>query len=220
MTRQTLNMTEALYAYLLQTGLREHALLQELRQATSSLELARMQIAPEQGQFMSFLVKLLGVKRIIEVGVFTGYSSLSMAMALPEDGELIACDVNEEWTTMAREYWLKADVDHKISLRLAPAVSTLQGLLEDGEADQFDLAFIDADKAAYDDYYESCLKLVHKGGLILLDNTLWGGSVADVSDQMEDTCAIREMNEKIQNDARVDMCLLPVADGLTLVRKH
>lgn len=219
MSRQTLNMTDALYAYLLQKGLREPPVLQELRHNTAGMELARMQIAPEQGQFMVFMVKLLGVRKIVEVGVFTGYSSLSMAMSMPDDGELVACDVNEEWTAMAREYWEKAGVAHKISLRLAPAKNTLEALLDEGQGESFDLAFIDADKAAYNDYYELCLQLLRKGGVIMLDNMLWGGSVADPDDDTEDAVAIRAMNDRIQRDQRVDMCLLPLADGLTMVRK-
>ena len=178
-----------------------------------------MQIAPEQGQFMAFLVKLIGVRNAIEVGVYTGYSSLSVALALPQDGKLIACDVNKEWTDIAKSYWQQAGVDYKVELRLAPALETLHQLLRDKQQGKFDFAFIDADKVNYEKYYEACLKLLRPGGLILIDNTLWGGDVANIRIQDADTVAIRNLNLKLKQDSRVDMCLLPVADGLTLLRK-
>jgi len=207
-----------LYEYLVQHAVHEPELLFRLREETSQLEMSIMQISPEQGQFLSFLVKLLNVRQALEVGVFTGYSSLSVAMNLPGDGKLVACDVSKEWTDIARRYWHEAGVDNKIHLQLGPAVKTLQALLDAGEQHQYDFAFIDADKTNYKNYYEMCLKLVKPGGVILIDNVLWGGAVVDASDQSDDTQAIREVNEYIYNDTRVDLCILPVADGLTLVR--
>ena len=168
---------------------------------------------------MAFLIKLIGARKCLEVGVFTGYSTLAVAQALPADGKIIACDINQEWTDMARQYWLAANVAHKVDLRLAPAAETLQQLLEQGQQCSFDFVFIDADKTGYDNYYELALKLLRSGGVIVLDNTLWGGSVADLTLQDADTQAIRAINIKIKNDRRVDMTLLPLADGLTLVRK-
>ena len=179
-----------------------------------------MQISPEQGQFMRLLVKALGIRRAIEIGVYTGYSSLSVALAMPEDGRIIACDVSEEWTSIARRYWKEAGVDHKIELRLAPALETLDILIENDLGNSFDFAFIDADKAGYKVYYERTLALLRPGGLIAVDNTLWNGSVADMSNQTEDTIAIRELNELIHADERVDMSQLPVGDGLTLALKR
>jgi len=200
--------------------LREPELLARLRAETSELPLAMMQIAPEQGQFMQLLVKALGVRRAIEVGVFTGYSSLCVALAMPDDGRIIACDVNEKWTAIARRYWAEAGVDHKIELRLAPATETLDTLIDSGLTASFDFAFIDADKAGYMDYYERALTLVRSGGLIAVDNTLWNGSVADETNQKEDTRAIRALNSHIHADDRVDISLLPIGDGLTLALKR
>ena len=217
MTKKTLNLTDNLYQYLLDNSLRETELQKKLRQHTAGLEWSQMQIAPEQGQFMAFLVKLLGVKKVIEVGVYTGYSSLSVAQALPADGQLIACDINKEWTDIAQQYWREAGVDNKINLHLAPAQETLQGLINNEQHKTYDFAFIDADKENYDAYYESCLTLLRPGGLLLIDNTLWGGAVADDKIKDKDTVAIRELNTKIQHDQRVEMCMLAVADGLTLV---
>ncbi len=211
-------LNETLYNYLVQYSVREAPLFSRLRDETSQLDMSIMQISPEQGQFLSFLVKLLNVQRAIEVGVFTGYSSLAVAMSLPEDGQLIACDINKEWTDIAQRYWLEAGVEKKIQLQLDSAVTTLQALIDSGQQNQFDYAFIDADKTNYKNYYELCLTLVRPGGLILIDNVLWGGAVIDDSDQSEDTRAIRELNEFILNDPRVDLSMLPIADGLTLVR--
>jgi len=211
-------LNETLYNYLVQYSVRETTLFSRLREETSHLEMSIMQISPEQGQFLSFLVKLLNVQRAIEIGVFTGYSSLAVAMSLPEDGQLIACDINKEWTDIAQRYWHEAGVEKKIELQLGSAITTLQGLIDSGEQNQFDYAFIDADKTNYKNYYELCLTLVRPGGLILIDNVLWGGAVIDESDQSEDTRAIRELNEFILNDPRVDLSMLPIADGLTLVR--
>lgn len=219
MSNRTLNLTDQLYQYVLDVSVKESAVQKTLRTATQSMQQSNMQIAPEQGQFMAFLVKLTGARKCLEVGVFTGYSALSVAQALPADGKIIACDVNQEWTNMARTYWRNAGVEKKIDLRIAPAVETLQQLLDDGGQSSFDFAFIDADKANYDRYYELTLRLLRSGGLIVIDNTLWGGDVADIRVQDEDTRAIRELNKKLLHDRRVDMTLLPVADGLTLVRK-
>jgi len=220
MSNQTLDLSDNVYEYLLDHSLREPSLLAELRRETSELEMSIMQISPEQGQFMALLAKLIGVKRAIEVGVFTGYSSLSLAMAMPADGELIVCDMNEEWTSMARRYWEKAGVADKVKLKIAPALKTLKALLADGQAGKFDFAFIDADKTNYKNYYECCLELIRPGGVIAIDNVLWGGAVADMSDDSEDTRAIRELNDHIHQDDRVDMSLLPIGDGLTLARRR
>ena len=219
MSNRTLNLTDDLYNYLLRHTSEESGVQQKLRQHTARLEWSQMQIAPEQGAFMAFLVKLLGVRKAIEVGVYTGYSSLSVAQALPADGLLIACDISEEWTDIARQYWREAGVEQKVELYLGEAVETLSRLIESGQANQFDMAFIDADKENYSRYYEFCLKLLRPGGLILIDNTLWGGDVVNVRVQDKDTSAIREFNSQLTRDRRVDRCLLPVADGLTLLRK-
>jgi predicted O-methyltransferase YrrM len=200
---------------------RETELLKQLRQETMQLGgIARMQISPEQGQFMALLVELMGARRMLEVGTFTGYSSLVCAMALPPDGEIIACDMSKEWTDIAQRYWQEGGVSDKIQLKLGPAAETLQQLLQNGQANTFDLMFIDADKTGYDTYYELGLKLVRPGGLILIDNVLWHGSVADSSDQDEDTVAIRALNKKLHTDNRVTLSLLPVGDGLTLARRR
>jgi caffeoyl-CoA O-methyltransferase len=220
MSNRTIQVTDALYQYILAVSSREDATLAKLREETARMPRAGMQISPEQGQFMALLVKLLGAKRTLEVGVFTGYSALAVAQALPADGRVVACDVSEEWTSVGRRYWEAAGVAAKIDLRLGPAAETLQGLLDDGQAGTFDFAFIDADKANYDRYYELALQLVRPGGLIAVDNVLWGGAVADPAEQDEDTRAIRVLNEKLHADARVDLSLLPLGDGLTLARKR
>jgi len=219
MTGKTLPMSEALETYLREVSLREPGILRRLREETAGLPEAQMQIAPEQGQFLNLLVGLLGAKRIIEVGTFTGYSALWMAQALPEDGRLVACDVSEEWTDIARRYWAEAGVAERIDLRLAPALETLEALLEE-ERGHYDLAFIDADKANYEAYYEACLKLLDGTGLVVIDNTLWSGRVIDPEADDEDTVAIRQFNDKLHADERVDLSLLPLADGLTLARKR
>lgn len=213
-------ITPELYAYLLDVSVREPPVLAELHEETQSVEWSGMQIGAEQGQFMRFLVETIGARRAIEVGVFTGYSSISVALGLPDDGELVACDVSEEWTSMARRYWEKAGVADKITLHLRPAVETLDALLADGRAGEFDFAFIDADKEHYDDYYERCLKLVRQGGILAFDNVLWGGSVADPSNTSVDTEALRALNRKLGDDARVAISLVPIGDGLTLARKR
>jgi len=220
MSSETIFLNNIVYDYMREVSLREPSLMRELRDETARLEDAAMQIAPDQGQFMSLLTQSLGVKRAIEIGVFTGYSSLAIAMALPDDGELIACDVNEEWTAIAQKYWLRAQQDNKIELRLAPALETLDALLAAGQASGFDLAFIDADKENYLNYYERCLALLRPGGMVIVDNVLWGGSVADEENQKPETCAIRAFNKFIHQDARVDISLLPIGDGLTLARKR
>jgi predicted O-methyltransferase YrrM len=193
--------------------------LAELRAGNRGHPRASMQIAPEQGQLMALLVKLIGARRTIEIGTFTGYSALAVALALPEDGRVLACDVSREYTDTARGYWRKAGVEYKIDLRLAPALDTLDGLIAQNESGNFDFAFIDADKTGYDGYYERCLTLLRKGGLIAVDNVLWGGSVArDAEDA--DTAALQAFNRKLHHDERVDLSLLPIADGLTLARKR
>lgn len=219
MSNKTLGLSDALCVYLRQHSLRETPLLARLREETARDPMARMQIAPEQGQFMQMLVKLIGARRCIEVGVFTGYSSLCTALALPDDGYLLACDIDEKWTAIARRYWEEAGVAHKIELKLAPALDTLDAELNSGR-DCYDFAFIDADKENYLNYYERCLGLLRPGGLIAVDNVLWNGRVADPSDQSVDTVAIRAFNEFVQQDARVDLSLVPIADGLTLARKR
>ncbi|WP_461519506.1 class I SAM-dependent methyltransferase [Porticoccus sp.] len=220
MSNQTLNLTEDLYQYLLDVSLREAAILRALREETAGLPNANMQIAPEQGQFMAMLVQLSGASRIIEVGVFTGYSSLAVGLALPHDGYVLACDVSEEYTNIARRYWQQAGINHKIDLRLAPAMETLSALIEQGQQADFDFAFIDADKENYDTYYEHCLSLLRPGGLIAVDNVLWNGSVINPAKQDVDTVAIRAFNEKLVSDERVDISLVPIGDGLTLARKR
>ena len=214
-----LPLNDQIYSYLLNTSLREPELLQRLRAETAQLTDGNMQISPDQGQFMTLLVKLIGARKTLEVGVFTGYSSLSTARGLPDNGKIIACDVSDEWTSIARRYWAAAGVAHKIDLRLAPAIETLDALLADGQAGTFDFAFIDADKENYDAYYERALQLVHTGGLLAFDNTLWYGKVADESVQDIDTMALRALNKKLQQDERVMMSQLTVGDGLTLAMK-
>ncbi len=219
MSRRTLNLDEHLYRYVLDVSLREHAELAALREATRTHPRANMQIAPEQGQFLALLVKLLGARRTIEIGVFTGYSALAVALALPADGRILACDVSDEYTSVARPYWQRAGVAHKIELVIAPALQTLDARLAAGEADGHDFAFIDADKTNYDAYYERCLRLLRTGGLIAFDNTLWSGRVADAA-RDEDTAALQALNRKLHADTRIDLSLLPIGDGLTLARKR
>ncbi|MTI11905.1 class I SAM-dependent methyltransferase [Sansalvadorimonas verongulae] len=215
-----LTITDDLYHYLVEHSVRETDQLAQLREETQAMPEARMQITPEQGQFMAFLIKLINARRTLEVGVFTGYSALAVAQALPEDGELIACDISEEFTNIARRYWQKAGVDKKINLHLAPALDTLEQLLADNQHETFDFAFIDADKANYQNYYELCLQLIRQGGLIAIDNTLWNGAVLNADSQDEDTRVIRTLNQSLLSDERVDITLLPMADGVTLIRKR
>lgn len=220
MSSKTLGLSDELSAYLQQVSLRDSELLARLRSETSAMPMAGMQISVEQGQFMQLLVKALGIRRAIEIGVYTGYSSLCVALAMPDDGRIIACDINEEWTSIARRFWEEAGVAHKIQLRLAPAEETLDVMLENELKDSFDFAFIDADKTNYKNYYERALALVRPGGLIAIDNTLWGGSVIDENDKTDDTVAIREFNAAVHADERVDISLLPIGDGLTLALKR
>lgn len=222
MTRRTLTLDDRLYQYLLDASLREHPALAALRAETAAHPLADMQIAPEQGQFMALLVQLLGARRTIEVGVFTGYSALAVALALPEDGRVLACDISDEYTAIARRYWQRAGVAHKVDLVIAPALQTLDARLAAGEAESYDFAFIDADKTGYDAYYERSLLLLRAGGLIAFDNTLWNGRVAQPADPARDpdTAALQALNRKLRDDERIDLALLPVGDGLTLARKR
>ena len=219
MSSRTIRMNDSIDAYLRGVSVRETDVQRRLREETAALVQAGMQICPEQGQFMRMLTGLVGARRAIEVGVFTGYSALCVALALPADGELVACDVNEEWTAIARRYWSEAGVASKIRLHLAPADRTLDALVREGRSGEFDMAFIDADKTSYDLYYERCLELLRPGGLVLVDNVLWSGAVADESDRSEDTVALRAFNAKLGDDARIDLCMLPVGDGLTIARK-
>lgn len=220
MSNKTLCITEKLYEYMLSVSLREPEVLRELRLETGLDEQANMQIAPEQGQFMALLVRLLGAKKTLDIGVYTGYSSLCIGLALPQDGRVIACDLNRQWTDIAKRYWHKAGVGDKIDLRLGPARQTLEELLANkAAAASFDFAFIDADKVNYDIYYEYCLQLIRPGGLIAVDNVLWDGAVAEETVDDVDTEAIRALNSKIHADPRVELSLVPIADGLTLARK-
>jgi caffeoyl-CoA O-methyltransferase len=219
-SNRTLSITDQLYQYLVEKTLREPEVLGRLRTETAQLPMAGMQISPEQGQFMTLLAELIGVTNSLEIGVFTGYSSLCIALAMPADGRIVACDVNEEWTRVARRYWKEAGVADKIELRLGPALLTLDELIQKGQSGKYDFAFIDADKSNYDGYYERCLVLLRRGGVIAVDNALWGGSVADPAQTDSDTAAIRALNAKVQGDARVSMSLLPIGDGLLLARKR
>ena len=212
-------VAENLADYIRKVTLREPEVLKRLREETAKLPNAIMQICPEQGQFMGLLMRLLGAKRTLEVGVFTGYSSTAVALALPEDGKIIACDISPDYTAMARRYWREAGVEHKVDLRLAPAIETLDALLAEGKSGSFDFAFIDADKENYGGYYERALKLLRPGGAIAVDNVLWHGKVLDDSVQDADTRAIRALNEKLHRDERVIVSMLPIGDGLTLAYK-
>lgn len=219
MSNKTLQLTEQLYPYLLKVGTREPEVLRRLREETLSVRLAIMQICPEQGQLMNLLVRLTGARKCLEIGTYTGYSALCVALALPADGKLICCDINAEWTTIAQRYWREAGVADKIELRLAPALETIEQLRQSGQSGSFDFAFIDADKANYDAYYEAALQLLCPGGFIGVDNTLWFGKPADPDANDSDTQAIRALNAKIHADARVHMSMLPIGDGLTLAQK-
>jgi predicted O-methyltransferase YrrM len=218
MSRRTIAVDDRLHEYLLSVGVREHPVLAALRHETAAHPRAGMQIAPEQGQMLQMLVALLGARRTVEVGVFTGYSSLAVALALGPEGRVLACDVSDEYTRIARRHWQAAGVAERIELVLQPATRTLDARLAAGEAGAYDFAFIDADKTSYLDYYERCLQLVRPGGLIVVDNTLWGGAVVDAADQSADTVAIRQFNEALAADPRIDLALLPVGDGVTLAR--
>jgi caffeoyl-CoA O-methyltransferase len=219
MARRSLELDDRLYDYLVQFGTRESDLLKDLRNETAKLPGAGMQIGPEQGAFMGLLVELIGARRALEIGTFTGYSSLCIAGAMPAEGKLICCDVSEEYTKVARNYWRRAGLESKIELRIGPAVATLDALIQ-ADVEPFDFAFIDADKTNYSNYYERAMKLVRPGGLIAIDNVLWGGDVANPAENDEDTQAIRAVNEMVRNDERVTLALAPIGDGLTLARKR
>lgn len=227
MSNRTINLDDRTYQYLLRYSLREPEVMAKLRERTSHLEMSNMQIAPEQGQFMGLLAQLvaasrpaeLGPPKFIEVGTFTGYSALAVARAVP-NARVTACDVSEEWTAIGREAWADAGVQDRIRLELRPAAETLQQLLDDGGAGTFDFAFIDADKTGYHGYYEACLKLLRPGGIILIDNVLWDGAVADPSVTDDDTEALRAISQHVLQDQRVDLSMTPIGDGLTIARKR
>jgi caffeoyl-CoA O-methyltransferase len=220
MSAKTIAVTDAIWRYLIDVTVREPAVLGKLRDETARLPNGGMQISPEQGQFMALLVELIGAKRTLEVGTFTGYSALRVALALPPEGHVLACDVSEEYTNVARRYFREAGVEHKLELRIGPALATLDALLSDGQAGSFDFAFIDADKGNYGGYYERCLSLLRPGGLLGVDNTLWNGAVADESKSDPDTQAIRALNARVADDPRVSASLVPIGDGLLLARKR
>lgn len=220
MSRSSIGVDGALYDYLVTKGVREHPLLARLRVETANHPRASCQISPDQGALMAMLVRLLDARRCLEIGVFTGYSSLAVALALPDDGRLVACDVSAEWTAIAQRYWREAEVAHKVELRLAPATETLDALLTAGAADTFDFAFIDADKESYEAYYSRTLELVRPGGLIIVDNVLWKGQVIDPQQGDEATDALRVFNDRRVTDERVDIAMIPVADGITLLCKR
>lgn len=219
MSSQTLNLSDELYQYLLSVSLRENHVLTELRQEMINHPVGNMHISPEQGQFMALLLKVMGAEKVLEIGVFTGYSSTVMALALPDHGKIIACDINEKDTNSARHRWQQAGVENKIELYLAPALDTLEKLMAGGEKETFDFIFIDADKSNYLNYYEKSLILLRKGGLIAVDNVLWYGRVADININDKRTKKIREFNEFLAKDERIDLSLIPMGDGLTLARK-
>ena len=220
MSGKSIGLSDDLHEYLLSVSLRESAVMAELREETAEHPKSQMQIAPEQAQFFQLLVQLIGARRTLEIGVFTGYSALAVAEVLPPNGELVACDVSEDYTQVARRYWKRAGVDHKIDLRIAPAAETLQALLDDGQAGTFDFSFIDADKESYDTYYERSLRLLRPGGVIALDNVFRDGRVTGERSDDESVRAIQALNEKIHDDDRVDLSVLPLADGVTLAMKR
>jgi len=217
--KKTLPLDDRLYEYLLSVSLREPPQLKRLRDETDQLKEAGMQISADQGQFMALLLKLINARRVIEIGTFTGYSALAMALALPDDGRIVCCDKSEEWTSIARRYWAEAGVSNKIELRLGDALQSLDALIAGGGKSSYDFAFIDADKVNIPAYFERCLVLLREGGLISVDNVLWSGNVADPGKQDEDTNAIRQFNAQLKDDDRVDLSLVPIGDGLTLARK-
>jgi predicted O-methyltransferase YrrM len=219
-TSRTLGLPDQIHQYVLRWGLDEPAILARLREETAAHPRASMQISPEQGAVLALLAELVDARRCIEIGTFTGYSSIAVALAMPDDGRIVCCDVSDEYTSVARRYWSEAGVAHKVDLRLGPALGTLDALLADGAAGTFDLAFIDADKTGYRDYWERCVELVRPGGVIAIDNVLWSGQVADPNDDHESTRAIREVNERVATDPRVRHVLLAIADGMTIARKR
>jgi predicted O-methyltransferase YrrM len=220
MARANEYLSEKIYDYINSVSVREPAILATLREETASHPMGGMQIPPEHGQFLALLMQLMGARRTLEVGVFTGYSSLAVALALPNDGRILACDVSEEYTSVARRYWKEAGVDHMIELRLKPALETLQELIAQKQHSRFDFAFIDADKANYEGYYEYAMELIRPGGLIAIDNVLWHGKVVDPEANDADTLAIRALNKKLLSDSRINLSLLPISDGLTLCYKR
>ncbi len=217
---QLLSSAEPVTRFIDETMSREVPVQKALRAETRKLPGSGMMSRPESDALLQLLIRLVDARRVIEIGTFTGSGSLAMALALPEEGRIIACDVNAEWTAIGRKYWEQAGVAHKIDLRLAPASQTIDALLKDGHAERFDMAFIDADKTGYDGYYEGCLKLLRRGGLMVLDNMLWSGQVADPAARDKDTAALRALNLKIKDDSRVDFCLLSADDGILLARKR
>lgn len=219
MPNRTVNMTDRLYDYLLDASVKESDILKRLREETAQLPQSGMQISPDQGQIFAFLIQLIGARKALEVGTFTGYSATAVAIALPPDGKLICCDVSAEWTSVGKRYWSEAGVADKIDLRLGPAVETLDALIAAGESGSFDFAFIDADKTGYDDYYERSLKLIRANGVIAIDNVLWQGNVADPEHMDESTEALRAIARKVRDDDRVSACMLAIGDGVTLARK-
>ena len=216
MSTGILNLTKDLRDYLWEKGMQEHPVLAELRQETAQIPESVMQICPEQGALMANLIRLMSAKKTIEIGTFTGYSALAVALALPDDGKIVACDISEEWTSVGKKKWEQAGVGDKIDLRIAPALETLEGLMAEGQEGTFDFAFIDADKANYLDYYKMCLKLVRKGGVIAIDNVLWSGAVIQNDINDIDTVAIRDLNDYLVQDERVALSMVPVGDGLTI----
>jgi predicted O-methyltransferase YrrM len=220
MSKQSIGLSAKLNDYILAVSLREPEVLRRLREETAALPASGMQVAPEQGQFMALMARLINARQYLEIGTFTGYSALAVALALPFEGRVVACDINPDTTAVAQRYWQAAGVAAKIELRLAPALETLDKLIGQGQAGRFDLAFIDADKENYEGYYERVLRLVRPGGLVMLDNVLWGGDVADARKHDADTDALRALNAKLLDDERIDLSLLPLADGLTLARKR
>jgi caffeoyl-CoA O-methyltransferase len=220
MANKTIGLSDELAAYVVAMGVREPAVLTRLREETAALPEHGMQVSPEQGALLAMLVELMGAHRCLEVGTFTGYSSTAVALALPDDGRLLCCDVSDEWTSLARRAWDDAGVAHKVELRIQPALATLDELLADGQESTFDLAFIDADKTAYDNYYERLLRLVRPGGLIAIDNVLWSGAVLDEDSDDDSTRALQALNAKLAVDERISICMLPVADGVTLARRR
>ncbi len=220
MSTRTLGLDDVLHQYLLDVSVDEDPVARALRARTATLEEHYMQISPEQGQFFKLLLRMMNAQQVIEVGTYTGYSALCMAQMVGVRGQVVCCDISEEWTAIGREFWQQAGVAERIDLRLAPALETLEQMRQAGEAGRFDFAFIDADKGNYQAYYEHLLDLIRPGGVIAVDNTLWSGRVADPSEQESDTVAIREFNRMLASDSRVMVSLVPIGDGLTLARKH